>query len=95
MDDVPSLADMDDLVGMDLDDPDGSDMEEDDEELTDEQVQSPFIAPSPGPGSTATSTASSPNNNDDFMGQSHIVFPGKGAKRGRGRPRREGGITLV
>lgn len=87
MDDVNSALDPDEL--MDLEEADGSDIDDDEEDVLD--VPSPLQIPSSGPGSTATSTASSPPNNDD--GPSMFNFSGKplSIKRGRGRPRREGG----
>lgn len=89
MDDIPSGLDPDEL--MELDEPDGSDLDEDEDDLIDDPVTSPFLLSS-GQGSTATSVTSSPPNNDDFI--QPFSFTGKplNIKRGRGRPRRaEGG----
>lgn len=88
MDEVTSGLDPDDL--MDLDEAEGSDLEDEEEDNIDDPIPSPLQLPSSGPGSTATSTASSPPNNDDAP--SVFNFSGKplNIKRGRGRPRREG-----
>lgn len=91
MDEIPACLDPDELI-MDLDDPEGSDLEDDDEDIIDDPIPSPFQLPSSGPGSTATSVTSSPPNNEDIPPP--FNFSGKplvGIKRGRGRPRREGG----
>lgn len=97
MDEVGGGIEPDDL--MDLDDGDGSDMDEDEDELVDDPLTSPLHLPSSGPASTATSITSSPPNNDDIVGPA-LHFPYMGVvsagkplsiKRGRGRPRREFG----
>lgn len=89
MDEISQGIDHDEL--MDPDEPEGSDVDEDDDDLIDDSVHSPFMISS-GPGSTTTSIASSPPNNEDFQQR---FFTGKllNIKRGRGRPRRaEGGM---
>lgn len=89
MDDIPSGLDPDEL--MELDEPDASDLEEDEEDLIDDPVTSPFLLSSEQ-GSTATSIASSPPNNDDFTQPFNFTGKPLNIKRGRGRPRRaEGG----
>lgn len=92
MDEISSGIDPDDL--MDLDEAEGSDLDEEEDELIDDPIPSPFQFPSSGPGSTATSAASSPPNADDFS--LPFNFSGKplNIKRGRGRPRREGGMSF-
>lgn len=93
MEEVGGGLEPDDL--MDIDEGEGSDLDEEEEELIDDPVPSPLQLPSSGAASTATSTASSPPNNDDIPIQ--YPFSGKplniSVKRGRGRPRREGGIV--
>ncbi|KAJ8921946.1 hypothetical protein NQ315_008580 [Exocentrus adspersus] len=89
MDEVASVLDPDEM--MDLDEPEGSDLEEDDEEIVDDPVPSPFQLLSSGPGSTATSVASSPSNTDEFPTPFNFTGKPLNIKRGRGRPRREGG----
>lgn len=76
---------------MDLDEGDGSELDEDEEDVIEDPLPSPLQLPSSGPASTATSAASSPPTNDDAP--SVFNFTGKplNIKRGRGRPRREGG----
>lgn len=86
MDEIAPGLDPDEL--MDLDEPEGSDMDEDEEE---DPVPSPFQLLSSGPGSTATSVASSPSNTDDFPPPFNFTGKPLNIKRGRGRPRREGG----
>lgn len=75
---------------MDLEEAEGSDLDEDDEESIDDPLPSPFQFPS-GPASATTSAASSPLTNEDIPAP--YSFSGKplNLKRGRGRPRREGG----
>ncbi|CAH0559006.1 unnamed protein product [Brassicogethes aeneus] len=91
MDEIPAGLDPDELT-MDLDDPEGSDLEDDDEDIIDDPSQSPFQLPSSGPGSTTTSVTSSPPNNEDLPPSFNLSGkPLVGIKRGRGRPRREGG----
>lgn len=82
----------DELIPMDLDEQDCSDLEDDDDEL-DDPISSPFLL-SLGPVSTETSVTSSPPNNDDTP--QPFSFSGKpiNIKRGRGRPRRESGMYL-
>lgn len=48
-----------------------------------------------GPASNATSTASSPANNEDFSTPYNFTGKPLTIKRGRGRPRREGGKCVV
>lgn len=88
MDEMTSGLDPDEL--MDLDEAEGSDLDEDEDDVIDDPIPS-FHLPSSGPGSTATSTASSPPNNEEST--PNFNFSGKplNIKRGRGRPRREGG----
>ncbi|KAG5897190.1 hypothetical protein JTB14_022545 [Gonioctena quinquepunctata] len=88
MDEITSGLDPDELM-MDLDEPEGSDLEEDDEELIDDHMSSPFPLSS-GQGSTTTSVASSPVN-EDFSPPFNFAGKPLNIKRGRGRPRREGG----
>ncbi|KAF5271825.1 hypothetical protein FQR65_LT05056 [Abscondita terminalis] len=75
---------------MEIDDGDGSDVDDEEEELIDDTVPSPLQLSSSGAASTATSTTSSPNNDELSL---PYLFSGKplNIKRGRGRPRREGG----
>lgn len=89
MDEMASGVDPDEL--MDLEEGEGSDLDEEDEESMDDPIPSPFQLPSSGPASAATSAASSPPTTDDVP--THFNFTGKplSIKRGRGRPRREGG----
>lgn len=90
MDDLTSGLDPEML--MDLEDPEASELEDEDEEFVEEALPSPLQLPSSGPGSTTTSITSSPPNNDDFLPP--FNFTGKplsSIRRGRGRPRREGG----
>ncbi|XP_060525404.1 histone-lysine N-methyltransferase 2C-like [Cylas formicarius] len=89
MDEMSSGLEPDEL--MDLEEPEPYELEEEDEELTEDPSSSPFQLLSSGPGSTATSAASSPPNTEDFP--TPFNFSGKplSVKRGRGRPRREGG----
>ncbi|CAH1176242.1 unnamed protein product [Phaedon cochleariae] len=91
MDEITSGLDPDEL--MDLDEADGSDIDEEDEELIDDPIASAFLLSS-GPGSTATSVASSPIN-EDFSPPFNFTGKPLNIKRGRGRPRREGGKPLV
>lgn len=87
MDELSQGMDPDEL--MELDEQDGSDVDEDEDDLIDDPSQSPFLLSS-GLGSSAISIASSPSN-EDFQ---QPFFTGKPLhiKRGRGRPRRaEGG----
>lgn len=93
MDEIASGIDPDDL--MDLEEAEGSDLDEEEDELIEDPLPSPFQFPSSAPGSTATSAASSPPNNDDLLSPP-FNFSGKplNIKRGRGRPRREGGKFL-
>lgn len=93
MDEITSGLDPDEM--MDLDEPEGSDLEEDEEEIIDDPVPSPFQLLSSGPGSTATSVASSPSNTDDFPTPFNFTGKPLNIKRGRGRPRREGGKLLT
>lgn len=93
MDDMVSGVDPDELM-MELEEVEGgSELEEEEEDLPEDPLPSPFQLPSSGPGSTATSTASSPPNNEDMQA---FTFSGKplSIKRGRGRPRREEGLLL-
>ncbi|XP_023312429.1 histone-lysine N-methyltransferase 2C isoform X6 [Anoplophora glabripennis] len=92
MDEITSGLDPDEM--MDLDEPEGSDLEEDEEEIIDDPVPSPFQLLSSGPGSTATSVASSPSNTDDFPTPFNFTGKPLNIKRGRGRPRREGGKPI-
>ncbi|XP_050507765.1 histone-lysine N-methyltransferase 2C-like isoform X1 [Diabrotica virgifera virgifera] len=87
MEEITSGLDPDEL--MDLDEPEGSDLDEDEEDLIDDHISSPFILSS-APGSTTNSVASSPIS-EEFPPP--FSFSGKplNVKRGRGRPRREGG----
>lgn len=89
MDDITTALDPDDL--MDLDDADGSDLDDDDEDIIDEPVSSPFPILSSGPGSTATSVTSSPPNTEELPALYLPTGKPLNIKRGRGRPRREGG----
>ncbi|VEN62754.1 unnamed protein product [Callosobruchus maculatus] len=85
--------DPDELLPMDLDEPEASDLEDDDEEL-DEPVPSPFLLTNSQPGSAATSVASSPSNIDDLPPPFNFTGKPLNIKRGRGRPRREGGKLM-
>lgn len=76
---------------MDLEEGEGSDLDEEDDESIDDPVTSPFQLPSSGPASTATSAASSPPNAEDVPQQFNFSGKPLSIKRGRGRPRREGG----
>ncbi|CAG9863833.1 unnamed protein product [Phyllotreta striolata] len=87
MEELTSGLDPDDL--MDLDEPEGSDLDEDDDDLIDDHVSSPFISSS-APESTANSVASSPIH-EDFPPPFNFTGKPLHVKRGRGRPRREGG----
>lgn len=77
---------------MDLEEPDGdgSDVEEEEEDMVEDLGSSPLQQPSSGPGSTPTSNASSPPVNDDILPS--YPFTGKplSIRRGPGRPRKEG-----
>lgn len=90
MEEITSGLDPDEL--MDLDEPEGSDLEDDEEDLIDDHISSPFILSS-APESTANSVASSPISEDCHP---PFNFTGKplNVKRGRGRPRREGGMLF-
>lgn len=90
MDEMASAVDADDL--MELDEGEASELEDEDDESIDDPLPSPFQIPSSGNASTATSAANSPPNNNDDM-PPLFNFSGKplSIKRGRGRPRREGG----
>lgn len=88
MDEITSGLDPDEL--MDLDDAEASDLDEDEEDV-DYPVPSPLQIPSSGPASTATSTTSSPPNNEDVPATFNFTGKTINIKRGRGRPRREGG----
>lgn len=93
MDDLASSIDSDVLIDL-LDDQEGSDLDDDDEEF-DEPLQSPLQLLSSGPGSTTTSITSSPPNNEDFIQPFNLSGkPFTSIKRGRGRPRREGGKPI-
>lgn len=87
MDEITSGLDPDEL--MDLDDAEASDLDEDED--VDYPVPSPLQIPSSGPASTATSTTSSPPNNEDIPPTFNFTGKPLNIKRGRGRPRREGG----
>ncbi|XP_031333016.1 histone-lysine N-methyltransferase 2C-like isoform X3 [Photinus pyralis] len=78
---------------MEIDEGDGSDVDDEDEDLIDDPLPSPLQLSSSGAASTATSTTSSPNNDEFSL---PYLFSGKplNIKRGRGRPRREGGKSL-
>lgn len=89
MDEVTSGIDPDEL--MDLEEAEASDLDDDDEDVIDYSLPSPVQIPSSGPGSTATSTASSPPNNEDVPPNFNFTGKPLNIKRGRGRPRREGG----
>lgn len=89
MDEMTSGLDPDEL--MDLDEAEGSDLDEEEEDVIDDALPSPLQLPSSGPGSTATSTASSPPNNEDTPPVFNFSGKPLNIKRGRGRPRREGG----
>ncbi|KAF5285410.1 hypothetical protein FQA39_LY16664 [Lamprigera yunnana] len=79
---------------MEIDDGDGSDVDDEEEELIDDPLPSPLQLSSSGAASTATSTTSSPNNDEISL---PYLFSGKplNIKRGRGRPRREGGKPVA
>lgn len=89
MEEMAPGVDADEL--MELDEGEGSDLEDEDDESIDDPLPSPFQMPSSEPASAGTSAASSPLNSDD--GPHLFGFGGKplSIKRGRGRPRREGG----
>lgn len=76
---------------MEMEEGEGSDLDDEEEEL-DDPISSPFQLALSDPASAATSTASSPPNNEDIP-ITPYTFSGKplSIKRGRGRPRREGG----
>lgn len=98
MEDITSGIDPDEL--MDLDEGDGSELDEEDEDVLDDPLPSPLQIPSSGPGSTATSAASSPPNNEEPPPIFNYTGKPLTIKRGRGRPKREGGkskssLTLV
>lgn len=97
MDEVGGSLEPDEL--MELDDGEASDMDEEEDELADDSLTSPIHLPSSGPASTTTSIASSSPNNDDLVTAMHFPYVVSGGKplsikRGRGRPRREGGTFL-
>lgn len=89
MEDENVGIEMDEEMEMDEADGDGSDMEDEEEEIGEDPGSSPFQQPSSGPGSTPTSTASSPPVTDEMMA---YPFTGKplSIRRGPGRPRKEG-----
>lgn len=95
MDELASAVDADDL--MELDEGEASELEDEDDESIDDPLPSPFQIPSSGPASAATSAANSPPNNNsivvDDIPPLFSFSSGKplSIKRGRGRPRREGG----
>lgn len=94
MDELATGVDPDEL--MDLEEAEASDLDEDDEDaIMDEQLTSPLQLPSSGPASTATSAASSPPNNEDIPPLFNFTGKPLNIKRGRGRPRREGGNFKV
>lgn len=93
MDELTSGVDPDEL--MDLDEAEGSDLEEDDEDVIEDTLPSPLQLPSSGPASTATSAASSPPTNDDVPPVFNFTGKPMNIKRGRGRPRREGGMKYL
>ncbi|XP_063909689.1 histone-lysine N-methyltransferase 2C-like isoform X2 [Zophobas morio] len=83
MDEIAQGLDPDDL--MDLDE--GSDLDEEEDELIDDALPSPFQFPSSG--SAATSAASSPPNDDFPLPFGFSGKPFSSLRRGRGRPRRD------
>ncbi|XP_050308382.1 histone-lysine N-methyltransferase 2C-like isoform X2 [Anthonomus grandis grandis] len=87
MDDIPPGLDPDEL--MDLEEPETYEIEEEDDDIPDDPAASPFQQFSSGPASNATSATSSPN--DDFPTPYNFTGKPLTIKRGRGRPRREGG----
>ncbi|XP_030747185.1 histone-lysine N-methyltransferase 2C-like [Sitophilus oryzae] len=89
MDDISSALDPDEL--MDLDEPEPYDLDDDEDEIPDDPAASPFQHLSSDPASAATSAASSPPTVDDFPMPFNFTGKPLAIKRGRGRPRREGG----
>lgn len=89
MDEIASAVDADDL--MELDEGEASELEDEDDESIDDPLPSPFQIPSSGTASANTSAASSPPNNDDIPPLFNFSGKPLSIKRGRGRPRREGG----
>lgn len=89
MDEMASPVDADEL--MELDEGDASELEDEDDESIDDPLPSPFQIPSSGTVSAATSAASSPPTNDDIPPLFNFSGKPLSIKRGRGRPRREGG----
>ncbi|XP_056641929.1 histone-lysine N-methyltransferase 2C-like isoform X3 [Diorhabda sublineata] len=87
MEELTSGLDPDEL--MDLDEPEGSDLEDDEEDLIDDSISPSFMLSS-APGSTTNSVASSPIS-EDFPPPFNFSGKPLNVKRGRGRPRREGG----
>ena len=83
MDEIAQGLDPDDL--MDLDE--GSDLDEEEDELIDDALPSPFQFPSSG--SAAPSAASSPPNDDFPLPFGFSGKPFSSLRRGRGRPRRD------
>lgn len=80
---------------MDLDEGDASELDEEEEDVIEDTLPSPLQLPSSGPASTATSAASSPPTNDDAPPVFNFTGKPLNIKRGRGRPRREGGTILT
>ncbi|XP_076251798.1 uncharacterized protein LOC143191021 isoform X3 [Rhynchophorus ferrugineus] len=89
MDDISSALDPNEL--MDLDEHEPYEIDDDEDDIQDESVTSPFQHLSSGPASAATSVASSPPMADDFPTPFNFTGKPLAIKRGRGRPRREGG----
>lgn len=91
MEDMSAGLQLDDLL--DMDEGEGSELEDEEEDLIDDPLPSPLHLLSSGAISTATSTNSSLPNDDIAL---PYMFSGKpmSIKRGRGRPRREGGNFL-
>ncbi|ERL89633.1 hypothetical protein D910_06998 [Dendroctonus ponderosae] len=89
MDGISPSLDPDEL--MDLEEPEPYELDEDEDDIPDDPAASPFQQFSSGPASNATSTASSPANNEDFPTPYNFTGKPLTIKRGRGRPRREGG----
>lgn len=93
MDDISSALDPDEL--MDLDEHEPYELDDDEEDIPDESATSPFQHLSSGPASAATSAASSPPMADDFPPPFNFTGKPLAIKRGRGRPRREGGKYII